>query len=190
MKSYKCLNSYWFINRGLKTFNYFDIINNQSKGKNLNYLFITNNIIESFHVKISNYLPKVPITSKSFYISIINILKDSVLNKNSIKRQYYKTKTLINISKSYNEEEEMVNYKWYTYKDFYEIEKKLIRNEKYTISKKEMNMEISSINNVDELDNIDNSLNIKEINDDINENNLNFQDSDNKEENNYFNNIN
>ena len=53
-----------------------------------------------------------------------------------------------------------------------------------------MHMEISSINNVDELDNIDSSLNIKEINDDINENNLKFQDSENEEENNYFNDIN
>ena len=101
-----------FINRGLKTFNYFDIIDNQSNGKNLDYLFITNNIIESFHAKISNYLPKGPITSKRFYISIINILKDSVLNKNSIKRHDYKIKLLINISNSHSDEGEMVNYKW------------------------------------------------------------------------------
>ena len=103
---------YLFINRGLKTFNYFDIIDNQSNGKNLDYLFITNNIIESFHAKISNYLPKGPITSKRFYISIINILKDSVLNKNSIKRHDYKIKLLINISNSHSDEGEMVNYKW------------------------------------------------------------------------------
>ena len=108
IKLYEYLKSYWVINRGINTFNYFDIIIKQSNSKNLENIFITNNIIESFHAKINNYLPKGLITSKSFYISIINILKDSVLNKNAIKRHEYKTKTLINISKSYNNEGEIV----------------------------------------------------------------------------------
>ena len=190
IKLYEYLNSYWVINRGINTFNYFDIIIKQSNSKNLENIFITNNIIESFYAKISNYLPKGPITSKSFYISIINILKDSVLNKNAIKRHDYKTKTLINISKSYNDEGKIVNYKWYTYKEFYEMEKNLIKHEKKSISEEEMNIEISSINDVDELDNIDDSFNINEIDDDINENDLKFQYSDNEEEKNYFNDIN
>ena len=40
-----------------------------------------NNIIESLHSKISNYLPKGRTTSKGFILAIKNIIKDSELIK-------------------------------------------------------------------------------------------------------------
>ena len=72
----------------------------------MKYLFITNNIIESLHSKISNYLPKGKTTSKGFILAIKNIIKDSELVKNEIKRHDYKTQTLIKLANGYNKKEE------------------------------------------------------------------------------------
>ncbi len=188
-KLYEYLNSYWVNNRGLKTFNYYEIINKQNNDNTIDYLFITNNIIESFHAKISKYLPKGPKTSKSFFISITNILKDSVLTKNVIKRHDYNTKTLIAICKSYNEQKDKVNYKWFTYSEFYEIEKNLIKKDKNQYSEEEINNEIEIINDVDEIENIENLLNSERIDEDF-EKDLNSQEeSENEEEINFNNNI-
>ena len=45
-------------------------------------MFITNNVIESFHSKLSNYLQKGRTNSKGFILSLKNILNDIELKKN------------------------------------------------------------------------------------------------------------
>ena len=66
---YKYIYNYWINTKGISFINYYGYI----KTKNYNglkYLFITNNIIESLHSKISNYLPKGRATSKGFILAI------------------------------------------------------------------------------------------------------------------------
>ena len=87
-------------------------------------MFITNNIIESFHGKINKYIPKGKTTSKGFVLSMNNILKDSNLLKKDIKRDDFKTRTLLEISYKYNNKEA---FKWFTYQDYKKIETKIIK---------------------------------------------------------------
>ena len=65
IKLYEYLNSYWFINRGLKIFNYFDIIDNQSNGKNHDYLFILIILSNLFILKLSIIYIKVLLQLKA-----------------------------------------------------------------------------------------------------------------------------
>lgn len=60
---------------GWKSINYYEFIKKIKEKKGLYHLFITNNIIESFHGKLVNNLPRGPITSKIFINSIINVIK-------------------------------------------------------------------------------------------------------------------
>ena len=52
------IDSYWLNNRGYKDFNYYDFINKIKDELGLKYIFVTNDIIGSFHGKIEKYLPK------------------------------------------------------------------------------------------------------------------------------------
>ena len=123
------INNYWIKKRGINAFNYYNIINEMNRKYGLKYIFITNNIIESFHGKIVKYMPKGKTTSKTFVTSITKILKDTELDKNSIKRHDFKTQTLIN-AKNYKE---LKDFKWYNYKEFYDLEKNIIKKQKNEI---------------------------------------------------------
>ena len=83
------IENYWVNNRGYESFNYYNIINEETNSIKIKYLFLTNNIIESFHGKISNYLPKGPTTLNGFSLSKTKILKDSMLTKKEIQRHDY-----------------------------------------------------------------------------------------------------
>ncbi len=73
-----------------------------SKLKSLNNIYLTNNICESIHSKISKNLPKGPIT-KSIFRDICNfILNDYIYKMLTIKRRDYLTRTLIIIVLKYN----------------------------------------------------------------------------------------
>ena len=61
------IQKYWIDNRGISCFNYYDFINEFKINNNLNFLFITNNIIESFHQKMNMYLPRGKTTEKVLY---------------------------------------------------------------------------------------------------------------------------
>ena len=65
--------------------------------------------------------------SKTFITSMTKILKDSELDKNSIKRHDFKTQTLINIAKNNKEPKD---FKWYNYKEFYDLEKNKSKKDK------------------------------------------------------------
>ena len=60
-------------------------------------------------------MPKGKTTNKNFVTSMTKILKDSEMDKKSIKRHNFKTQTLINIVKNYKEQK---YFKWYNYKEF------------------------------------------------------------------------
>ena len=67
---------------------------------------------------------------KYFVISMTKILKGSELYKNSIKRHDFKTQTLINIAKNYKEKKD---FKWYNDKEFWNLEKNIIKNDQKEI---------------------------------------------------------
>ena len=94
--------------------------------KGLYYLFITNNIIESFYSKLVKYLPRGPITSKGFINVMESVIKDNVLLKNSIKLHDYKTKTILCLAEKYNISN--IKFMWYNYKEFYETGQKVLIN--------------------------------------------------------------
>ena len=85
-------------------------------------MLITNNIIESFYDKINKYIPKGKTTSKGFVLAMNNILKDISLLKNDIKRHDFKTRTLIEISNKYNNNNKEFN--WFKYQDYKQIKTK------------------------------------------------------------------
>lgn len=58
---------YWINYRGIKSFNFYDYIENVKNDNRLKYLFITNNIAESFHEKTENYLIRILQQKKDFY---------------------------------------------------------------------------------------------------------------------------
>ena len=120
---YKYIDNYWLNSKGISFMNYYDYIQ-KNNNYNLKYLFFTNNVIESFHSKLSNYLPKGRTTSKGFILSLKNILNDIELKKNEIKRHDYKIQTIIKIAQNYNNSKN--NFNWISYEDFYKIEKEVI----------------------------------------------------------------
>ena len=63
----KYFENYWIKKRGIKSINYYDIINKMENKNKLKYIAITNNIIESFHGKIEIYLPKDPTNNKRVF---------------------------------------------------------------------------------------------------------------------------
>ena len=89
------------------------------------------------------------------------ILKDCDLEKNNIKRHDYKTQTLINIANNYKEAKD---FKWFNFNEFYELERKIIQNNKKEIEKEELENVISDINNVENDENIEDEDYIKEDN--------------------------
>ena len=89
------------------------------------------------------------------------ILKDCDLEKNNIKRHDYKTQTLINIANNYKETKD---FKWFNFNEFYELEKKIIQDNKKEIETGELEKVISDINNVDIDENIEDEDYIKEDN--------------------------
>ena len=155
------IKNYWINKRGINSFNYYNFINEINKKYGLKYLFITNNIIESFHGKIAKYLTKGKTTSKTFISAMTKILKDCDLEKNNIKRHDYKTQTLINIANNYKETKD---FKWFNFNEFYELEKKIIQDHKKGTETGELEKVISDINNVDIDENIEDEDYIKEDN--------------------------
>ena len=118
------IENYWLNNRGYSDFNYYNFINKNNDELGLKYLFVTNNIIESFHGKIEKYLPKGQTTCKGFVLSMSKILKEYKLPKDCFKRHDFKTRTLINIANNYNKGDK---FKWVNYNEYKEVEKNVIK---------------------------------------------------------------
>ena len=153
------IQKYWIDNRGISCFNYYDFINEFKINNNLNFLFITNNIIESFHQKMNMYLPKGKTTEKSFILAMVNIFKDIELMKNELKRHDFKTRDLITIATKFNKENK---FKWFNYNEFKDIEISIIKKDINITDNKEINKNVSNLNNIYEIDETDdlNKLNI------------------------------
>ena len=69
MNLYNYIYNYWIKLRGIDSINYYDFIKRFKNEDGLKYIFITNNIIESFHAKLSKNLPKGKTTEKNIYFS-------------------------------------------------------------------------------------------------------------------------
>ena len=143
----KLFENYWIKKRGINSINYYDIINKTENKNKLKYIFITNNIIESFHGKIERYLSKGPTTIKGFLISMNKILKDGKLEKHEIIRHDFKTQTLISISNKFNESKEV---KWISYNEYKIIEYDLIRKSYNNMKDEEISNLINNLNNVND----------------------------------------
>jgi len=50
--------NYWIKIRGIDYINYYDFINRLKEEEGLKYIFIINNIIESFHAKLTKFAKK------------------------------------------------------------------------------------------------------------------------------------
>ena len=118
----KYFEKYW-LHKKPEIFNYSSLINDIIKCKNyyvnnngnknsennllsklnsINKLFLTNNICESIHGKISNHLPNSSITKKYFKDTISYILKHySMKNRETIRKDYI-SRSLIIIIEKYN----------------------------------------------------------------------------------------
>jgi len=116
----------------------------ENKNK-LKYIFINNNIIESFHGKIERYLPKGPTTIKEFFISMNKILKDSKLEKHEIIRHDKKTQTLISIANKFNKSKEV---KWISFNKYKNIEYNVIRKLYNNMKDEEISNLINNLNNI------------------------------------------
>ena len=57
------------------------MINQVNNKLSLKYIFITNNIIESFQDKTNHYLAKGTTTKRNFILSMYNIIRDKELDK-------------------------------------------------------------------------------------------------------------
>ena len=147
-KLYNYIENYWIKLLGWQSINYYKFIKMIKEEKGLYYLFITNNIIESFHSKLVKYLPRGPITAKGFINAMTNVLKDNVLQKNSIKRHDYKTKTILCFAEKYNESN--IKFKWYNYKEFYEAEQKVYNNSHQNINTNIFEKELNDINGIED----------------------------------------
>ena len=106
-------------------YNYSSILkykrDNEGINKYLERLYITNNISESLHGKISFYLPKHSATALNFIDAIKKVLLDDKIKIENIKRYDIKTRAIILIIDELNLNNE---FKWIEGKVFKEYEKK------------------------------------------------------------------
>ena len=148
------LEKQWF-SKSYNYYNYSDIFKIHSLKKILPHFYATNNIEESLHSKINNYLPTRKISCNNFILSLRNILQYNELKKNDIPRKDYITKTLVYYADTIKDN----NYSWLEYDKFKEMEKKIITESNNKYNEDQINEIINSIN----------GLNLKE---NSNENNL------------------
>ena len=61
------LDKYWINYPGIKSFKFYEYIKGEKANNSIKYLFITNNIAESFYGQIEKYLPKVKLQKMDLY---------------------------------------------------------------------------------------------------------------------------
>ena len=146
---YNYINNYWIKKRGIDSINYYDFINRFKNEEGLKYIFITNNIIESFHAKLAKNLPKSKTTEKTFILAMIKILNDTNLNKIDIKRHDYQTRAIIKFADTFNISEK---FEWITYNDFKITLKNIISKNENIVN--EINIDNYIKNHIIDIDNI------------------------------------
>lgn len=149
MNLYNYIYNYWIKLRGIDSINYYDFIKRFNNEDGLKYIFITNNIIESFHAKLSKNLPKGKTTEKTFILAMIKILNDKNLNKIDIKRHDYQTRALIKFANLFNESEK---FEWIAYSDFKITLKNIISKNEHIVNDIDIDNYIKK--NISEIDNM------------------------------------
>ena len=149
MNLYNYIYNYWIKLRGIDSINYYDFIKRFKNEDGLKYIFITNNIIESFHAKLSKNLPKGKTTEKTFILAMIKILNDKNLNKIDIKRHDYQTRALIKFANLFNESEK---FEWIAYSDFKITLKNIISKNEHIVNDIDIDNYIKK--NISEIDNM------------------------------------
>lgn len=85
----------WF-KKNIEEYNFSEFINKyKSDNEKLKKLYITNNIVESFHGKLNYFLPKKITNQSNFIKSIKNIFINDTINNNTIIRYDYKTRGIL-----------------------------------------------------------------------------------------------
>lgn len=119
------MKSFWF-KKKVELYNYSNLLNIDScseeekykKIKALDYLYFTNNVSESLHKKINNYLPKTKTTPYDFIDSIKNILLENEIKFCEVKRFDYVSRCIIIMIETEKLNEEP---KWLKYKELNEL---------------------------------------------------------------------
>lgn len=119
------LEKQWF-SKSYNYYNYNDIFKNNSFKKILPHFYATNNIAESLHSKINNYLPSRKICCNNFILSLRNIIQYNEIKKNDIPRKDYITKTLVYYADTVKDNK----FTWIKYEKFKEMEKNIIMESK------------------------------------------------------------
>lgn len=158
---FKYLDKNWF-SRDINEFNYYEILDNNNLKETLSHFFATNNVAESLHSKMNQYLPNNKNSNTNFIISIRNIISNYELKKENIIRKVYVTRTLIEYSKTLMNN----NFTWLTYNTFKNLEKNLIKNSNKTINDDDINEIIYKLDNVNFVDNHCNATNKNSDNND------------------------
>ena len=81
------------------------------------HIYLTNNIAESLHGKISKFIPKVKMSCNDFINVINDLITKNEIKNNEIIRKDFITKTLINIALDICEDE----FIWISYDKYKEI---------------------------------------------------------------------
>ena len=155
IKLYEYLNKNW-ISKTPSYFNYYELFNNDLLEEGIPHFYTTNNIAESLHSKLTLYLPNKKITNNNI-ISMRNVILNYETKINTIKRKDYITKSLICKAKTLQKNK----YKWLSYDDIVELEKKTINEENKDININIVEELIKSINNIN-LDNENSNNNNEE----------------------------
>ena len=94
---FEYLDKNWF-SRDINEYNYYEILDNNNLKETLPHFFATNNVAESLHSKMNQYLPNNKISNTNFILSIRNIISNYELKKDNVIRKDYVTCTLIEYS--------------------------------------------------------------------------------------------
>ena len=151
------LNKFWFIkNNG--EFNYLKFIEKyRNNVKALNKLYITNNIIESLHHKLTYNVPKCVLNKYNFINSMKNIFTNDIIKHNIYKRYDYITQALLLMINKKNINNK---FKWFDNTDFENYLKMVIKDKDLNINVdnliKMIQIESENYNTNDFNNNIDN----------------------------------
>jgi len=95
---FQYLNKNWF-SKDINTYNYYELFENNNLKEVIPHFFATNNIEESLHNKMNQYLPTNRVTNTNFIISLRNVILNYETKKESIIRKDFVTRALIEYSK-------------------------------------------------------------------------------------------
>ena len=105
------------ISKDYKIFNYYLILKNKDNKYLLPHIYLTNNIAESLHGKISKLIPKNKMSCNDFLNVVKNLIKNNEIKNPEIIRNDYISKTLISIALDINDE----CFTWITYDKYKEV---------------------------------------------------------------------